>query len=78
MRILVVEDDSLLAQGLTRILSRAGHAVDQAENGLQADKALRTPVARFLEQERAAMTEEMEWLEEEYSPFRHADPPPGD
>jgi len=41
MRILVVEDDSLLAQGLTRILSRAGHAVDQAENGLQADKALR-------------------------------------
>jgi two-component system OmpR family response regulator len=42
MRILVVEDDSLLAQGLTRILSRAGHAVDQVENGLQADKALRT------------------------------------
>jgi two-component system OmpR family response regulator len=42
MRILVVEDDSLLAQGLTRILSRAGHAVDQAENGLEADKALRT------------------------------------
>jgi len=42
MRILVVEDDSLLAQGLTRILSRAGHAVDQAETGLQADKALRT------------------------------------
>ena len=42
MRILVVEDDSLLAQGLTRILSRAGHAVDQAENGLQADKALRS------------------------------------
>jgi two-component system, OmpR family, response regulator len=41
MRILVVEDDSLLARGLTRILSRAGHAVDQAENGLQADKALR-------------------------------------
>ena len=23
-----------------------------------------------------AMTQEMEWLEEEYSPFRHADPPP--
>ena len=42
MRILVVEDDSLLAQGLTRVLCRAGHAVDQAENGLQADKALRT------------------------------------
>ncbi|MDR3514031.1 MAG: GNAT family N-acetyltransferase [Caulobacteraceae bacterium] len=36
-----------------------------------ADPALRSPVARFLEQERAAMAEEMEWLEEEYSPFRH-------
>lgn len=41
MRILVVEDDSLLAQGLTRVLTRAGHAVDQAETGLQADRALR-------------------------------------
>jgi len=41
MRILVVEDDSLLAQGLTRVLARAGHAVDKAETGLQADKALR-------------------------------------
>jgi predicted N-acyltransferase len=28
-----------------------------------ADPALRAPVARFLEQERAAMAEEMEWLE---------------
>jgi two-component system OmpR family response regulator len=42
MRILVVEDDSVLAQGLTRILRRAGHAVDHAETGLKADKALRT------------------------------------
>ena len=41
MRILVVEDDSLLAQGLTRVLARAGHAVDKAEMGGQADKALR-------------------------------------
>jgi two-component system OmpR family response regulator len=41
MRILVVEDDSLLAEGLTRVLTRAGHAVDHAENGAQADKALR-------------------------------------
>ncbi|TMH65634.1 MAG: response regulator transcription factor [Betaproteobacteria bacterium] len=41
MRILVVEDDSLLAQGLTRVLARAGHAVDKAEMGVQADKALR-------------------------------------
>jgi uncharacterized protein len=35
-----------------------------------ADPALRSPVARFLEQERAAMQNEMEWLEEEYSPFK--------
>src|SRR6266853_44110 len=41
MRILVVEDDSLLAQGLTRVLARAGHAVDRAETGVQADQALR-------------------------------------
>ena len=41
MRILVVEDDSLLARGLTRVLTRAGHAVDKAETGVQADKALR-------------------------------------
>src|SRR2546421_6743601 len=41
MRILVVEDDSLLAQGLTRVLTRAGHAIDTAETGVQADKALR-------------------------------------
>src|SRR5690349_21903743 len=42
MRILVVEDDSLLAEGLTRVLARAGHAVDHAETGVQADKALRS------------------------------------
>jgi DNA-binding response OmpR family regulator len=41
MRILVVEDDSLLARGLRRVLTRAGHAVDHAETGAQADKALR-------------------------------------
>jgi len=41
-----------------------------------ADPALRTPVARFLEQERAALQEEMEWLEEEYSPFRQANARP--
>src|SRR6266704_291028 len=41
MRVLVVEDDSLLSQGLTRVLTRAGHSVDRAETGLQADKALR-------------------------------------
>jgi predicted N-acyltransferase len=36
-----------------------------------ADPALRAPVARFLEQERAAVQGEMDWLAEEYSPFRH-------
>jgi len=35
-----------------------------------ADPALRSPVARFLEQERAAVQGEMDWLAEEYSPFR--------
>jgi predicted N-acyltransferase len=35
-----------------------------------ADPALREPVARFVEQERQRVQGEMEWLEEEYSPFR--------
>ncbi|MBI1199743.1 MAG: GNAT family N-acetyltransferase [Phenylobacterium sp.] len=35
-----------------------------------ADPALRAPVERFLEQERAAVDQEMEWLEEAYSPFK--------
>jgi len=39
---------------------------------LLADPALRAPVARFLEQERAAVQGEMDWLAEEYSPFRQA------
>ncbi|MEP7061056.1 MAG: response regulator transcription factor [Betaproteobacteria bacterium] len=41
MRILVVEDDSLLAAGLTRLLTRAGHGVDHVGNGGMADSALR-------------------------------------
>jgi two-component system, OmpR family, response regulator len=41
MRILVVEDDALLADGLTRVLKRSGHAVDQVRTGLQADSSLR-------------------------------------
>ena len=41
MRVLVVEDDALLAQGLIRVLTRAGHAVDHVETGMQADRALR-------------------------------------
>jgi predicted N-acyltransferase len=35
-----------------------------------ADPALRAPVARYLDQERAAVRQEMDWLTEEYSPFR--------
>jgi uncharacterized protein len=35
-----------------------------------ADPALRTPVARYLEQERAQVENEMAVLEAEYSPFR--------
>jgi DNA-binding response OmpR family regulator len=42
MRILVVEDDSLLAAGLARTLSRAAHAVDNAKSGTEADSALQT------------------------------------
>jgi len=37
MRILVVEDDALLADGLTAALSRVGHAVEQARTGREAD-----------------------------------------
>ena len=39
--VLVVEDDALLADGLTRVLKRSGHAVDQVRTGLQADNSLR-------------------------------------
>ena len=35
-----------------------------------ADPALRAPVARYLEQEREAVRQEMDWLAEEYSPFK--------
>jgi predicted N-acyltransferase len=37
-----------------------------------ADPALRGPVARYLDQERAAVEGEMEWLEEAFSPFRRS------
>jgi two-component system OmpR family response regulator/two-component system response regulator TctD len=42
MRILVVEDDSLLAEGLVNVLSRSGHAVDYAATGSAADLALKS------------------------------------
>jgi len=40
MRILVVEDDALLADGLIKVLTRAGHAVDHAATGRSADQLL--------------------------------------
>jgi two-component system OmpR family response regulator len=40
MRILIVEDDSVLADGLTRTLRHADYAVDNATNGGDADHVL--------------------------------------
>lgn len=40
MRILVVEDDAVLAAALTRALNQAAYAVDLAESGEVADQAL--------------------------------------
>jgi two-component system, OmpR family, response regulator len=40
MRMLVVEDDPLLAEGLMRALSCSGHAVEHASNGRYADAML--------------------------------------
>lgn len=40
MRVLIVEDDPILADGLNRSLSRAGYAVDCARNGEEADRML--------------------------------------
>jgi len=40
MRILIAEDDNIIADGLTRSLRQAGYAVDWAPNGLEAEAAL--------------------------------------
>jgi two-component system OmpR family response regulator len=40
MRILIAEDDSILADGLVRSLRQTGYAVDHANNGADADSAL--------------------------------------
>lgn len=40
MRILIAEDDALLADGLTRSLRQSGYAVDAVSNGGEADSAL--------------------------------------
>jgi len=42
MRILIVEDDPVLADGLTRILKQSEYAVDCATDGAQADHVLAT------------------------------------
>ncbi len=41
MRLLIVEDDALIADGLVRAMRAAGHAVDHAPDGVTADDALR-------------------------------------
>ena len=40
MRILLAEDDSVLADGLTRSLRQSGYATDCVKNGLEADSVL--------------------------------------
>ena len=40
MRVLIAEDDAIMADGLTRSLRLAGYVVDRVENGLKADAAL--------------------------------------
>lgn len=40
MRILIAEDDAIIADGLSRSLRQGGYAVDWAPNGLEADTAL--------------------------------------
>jgi two-component system OmpR family response regulator len=42
MRILIAEDDPIIADGLSRSLRQGGYAVDWAANGLEADTALVT------------------------------------
>ena len=38
MRILVAEDDAILADGVTRTLRQSGYAVDWVKNGVEADR----------------------------------------
>ena len=40
MRILIAEDDAIIADGLSRSLRQGGYAVDWAPNGIDADAAL--------------------------------------
>ncbi len=41
MRVLLVEDDRMIAQGLLTALRQDGHAVDWMQDGASADEALR-------------------------------------
>ena len=43
MRILIAEDDQVLADGLLRSLRNAGYAVGQVSSGIEADAALALP-----------------------------------
>jgi DNA-binding response OmpR family regulator len=43
MRVLLVEDDTMIAQGLKTALRQDGYAVDWVQDGRSADEALRTP-----------------------------------
>src|SRR4030095_2043281 len=40
MRMLIAEDDAVLAEGVMRTLRQSGHAVDWVKNGADADCAL--------------------------------------
>jgi two-component system OmpR family response regulator len=42
LRILIAEDDAILADGLAHSLRLAGHAVDWVKNGVEADSAIAT------------------------------------
>jgi len=44
MRILIVEDDAILANGLIRTFTQASYAVDHVANGAQADLMLQESV----------------------------------
>ncbi len=48
MRVLIAEDDSILADGLVRSLRHAGYAVDAVTTGVEADSALTTSVFDLL------------------------------
>jgi hypothetical protein len=78
--------DEAIARGLARVEAGAQGEHKIARGYLPspvysahyiADPALREPVARYLDQERAAVRQEMDYLSEEYSPFK-AGAGPGD